>query len=252
MQEIKQIGKVLWEQDKVIKTMPSFLNLYSKRPIKNNNRGMKIPHAFATWYIIQKIKPQCIIESGVWKGQSTWLLEKTLPNATIFSIDPFLDRRIYKSSKAKYFNTDFNSIQWDKENIDKSKTLLFFDDHQNAVERVKQSKRLDFKHIIFEDNQPPLEGDFYSLKKAFANPWFKFYPKSYSLRKNIVRFLGLVPKTIISNPCPNEWKYLKEVLEIYYEFPPLLKTRYTYGGHDWENENFPTPKPLFKNNDSRT
>ena len=60
--------------------------------------------------MLKKKNPKNVIESGIWKGQGTWLIENTLPNATIFSIDIDLSIREYISEKVRYFEKDFNEI----------------------------------------------------------------------------------------------------------------------------------------------
>ena len=62
---------------------------------------------FSLYFILKKIRPNFVIESGIYRGQSTWLIEKTLPKTKILSIDPNLDNRIYISKKAKYSKLDF-------------------------------------------------------------------------------------------------------------------------------------------------
>ena len=87
-----------------------------------------------------------IIESGVWKGQSTWLIENTCPNSKLLCIDPNLYYRNYISKKAEYTNIDWKNL--DIKNTEN--TLCFFDDHQNALERVQSAIKRGFKHLIFE------------------------------------------------------------------------------------------------------
>ena len=84
-----------WKNDEIIKSLDTFQKIYESRPIKNNIGGMLFPHMFATYFILKKINPPFIIESGVFKGQSTWLIEKTLPDSKILSIDIDLTNREY-------------------------------------------------------------------------------------------------------------------------------------------------------------
>lgn len=62
---------------------------------------------FAVWFMSKKLNPELIIESGVYKGQSTWLFEVSCPQARIVSIDVNLDFREYISSRAEYSDLDF-------------------------------------------------------------------------------------------------------------------------------------------------
>src|SRR6188768_1405013 len=112
MQEIKQIGDTGWTYADIRDSIPQFLEILKNKPIGNNAGGMKTPHLFATWYMLRKLNPKNVIESGVWKGQGTWLIEQALPGANIYSIDIRLDLREYKSDKVHYFNQDFSTIDW--------------------------------------------------------------------------------------------------------------------------------------------
>ena len=65
-----------------------------------------------------------LIESGVWKGQTTWLIKNVLKNSKIFSIDIDLSQRdlIYKN--VKYLEKDITKYNWSK--LDKNKTCLLY------------------------------------------------------------------------------------------------------------------------------
>ena len=88
-----------WSEEEIVEEIKVFNQIYKERPIIENLHGMRFPHMFATYFILKKIKPDFVIESGIYKGQSTWLIEKTLPNAKILSIDLDLSQRIYISKK---------------------------------------------------------------------------------------------------------------------------------------------------------
>ena len=83
-----------WSNKEMLIELKNFKKIFKNRPIKNNKGGMSFPHMFAFYFILKKIKPKFIIESGVFKGQSTWLIEKVLPKSKLLSIDPNLDKRI--------------------------------------------------------------------------------------------------------------------------------------------------------------
>lgn len=167
MGNLIQIGDVNWTYDDIRQSIPNFLELYKQRPIWDNQGGMKSPHLFATRFILKQIKPEFVIDSGVCKGLGIWLIEKTLSDAHVFSIDPELSHRKYKSSRVHYFNRDFCKLDWSFI-PEKSKAVLFFDEHQSAFERVWAGKESGFRHFIFKDNYPAGIGDCYSLKKGIT------------------------------------------------------------------------------------
>ena len=66
-------------------SVSEFLDVYNSRPIKENAGGMGVNHSWALWYVLRHVNPSVVVESGVWKGHSTWLIHTALPNAKIFS-----------------------------------------------------------------------------------------------------------------------------------------------------------------------
>ena len=245
MQEIKQIGEVSWTYDELRESLPEFLELYAQKPINNNQGGMKTPHMFATWFMLKKIQPKNVIESGIWKGQGTWLIEKTLPNTNIYSIDLNLSIREYVSNKVQYFDQDFSEIDWSCI-TDKNDTILFFDDHQNAFNRIKQGKEIGFNQFIFEDNYPIKQGDCYSLKKAFQHAGFSPDLPKQTLKGKIKNLIK--PRKVNKiQPNSEDSKYLQSILEVYYEFPPVFKKDITRWKDEWEESFYPTPAALFSN-----
>jgi len=98
-----------WSNYDIIKYLDEFIELYKERPIKDNTGGMKFPHMFGLFFMLKDLKPDFVVESGIYKGQSTWLIERTLPNVNVLSLDPHLNQRKYisKSDKVKYSNLDF-------------------------------------------------------------------------------------------------------------------------------------------------
>jgi len=244
MQEIKQIGDVDWTIEEIKDSIPEFLALYHKKPLDNNQGGMMSPHMFATWFMLKKLNPKNVIESGIWKGQGTWLIEQSLPKANIYSIDLKLNFRKYISDKVTYFQKDFSEIDWSMIE-DKSDTLLFFDDHQNALKRIKTGKGIGFKQFIFEDNYPAKRGDCYSLKKAFQHAGFE--PEQQATQGLKAKIMKLFKPSNLEPVQPNkeDSEYLKRTLKTYYEFPPVFKSEFTRWGDSWNEEHYPTPNPIY-------
>ena len=248
------------------KEFNNFLNIYAQRPIKKNKFGIQFPHMFAMYIFLKKIKPKFVVESGVYKGQSTWLIEKVLPKAKLLCIDPDLNNREYISKKAKYSRIDF--CEQDFSNIPKN-SLVFFDDHQHAMERLIYAKWFNFKHIIFEDNYIWPEGDFYTIKKiilgtGFVRPRSKLklskllkilkaiYLELKKIKKNSKYF---IPKDKMSDwyldetrPNIEQFKMFEKNIDLYFEFPPILKLQKTAWGSKW-SQDIPAKPPLFNDNE---
>lgn len=227
MREELTWGKQLWDLSDAKEMVDEFLKLYQKRPIHDNRGGMSSTHLFWTWYVLKKLNPKHIIESGVFKGQGTWLMRKTCPDANIYSIDPLLEQRTYIDEYVTYFTEDFSKIQWENY-LNPNETFCFFDDHQDAYLRVQQMKWMGFSMAMFEDNYPAIQGDCYSLKKIFSQ-------KEYVIDGAKKKYFS-----------PNEahLHFLKKNLDTYTTFPPFFRNSKTRWGDDWDDDNYSTPNAI--------
>ncbi|MBA0745408.1 hypothetical protein Gogos_007984 [Gossypium gossypioides] len=176
----KQGKTVEWTSKDLVKGLEEFVPIYETRPIKNNMHGMGFDHSFGLWFIAQWLKPDIMIESGAFKGHSTWVMRQAMPDTPIISLTPRHPEKYLKKGPAyvdencTYFAgkdfVDFGSVDWErvlkKHGIsDFSKVLVFFDDHQNELKRLKQALKAGFNHLIFEDNYDTGTGDHYSLRQ---------------------------------------------------------------------------------------
>lgn len=198
-----------------------FIEIYNKRQFDVNQGGMQFPHMFGAYCLMKMLNPKLIIESGVWKGYSTWLFEQTCPDAKFVCIEPMLNGIKYKTNNALYYtDKDFNTIDWNKiitdNNFDSSDVVVFFDDHQDFDKRLKFIKdNTNIKNICYEDNYPKNHGNCLSPKKILTDE---------SVDKEV--------KDLFDN-----------IVEDYFEFPPVYKTEQHRFGN-W-NDLFPEPKAIF-------
>ncbi|XP_020590257.1 uncharacterized protein LOC110031416, partial [Phalaenopsis equestris] len=176
----KQGKTVEWTNKDLLKGLEEFVPIYETRPIKNNMYGMGFDHSFGLWFMARWLKPDLMIESGAFKGHSTWVLRQAMPDKPIISLTPrhpekYLKKEVaYVDGNCTYFAgknfVDFGSVEWDnvlkKQGIlNNSRVLVFFDDHQSELKRLKQALKAGFRHLIFEDNYDTGTGDHYSLRQ---------------------------------------------------------------------------------------
>ncbi len=230
-----------------LKYLEEFIDVYINSPIEDNTGGMSFNHSYFTYYVIKELRPKLVVESGVWKGHSTYIIESASSNSQIVSLDIDLTRNIYKSKNSKYFETDFNDIKWSSiEGVDDS--VCFFDDHQNSIDRVKEMKWWGFKRAIFEDNFPIGEGDSYSLKQIISKTGHpniqlskKYLPKT---RKKIkerkieeeVLNKFYFRQSMITKPNNVDNSGLDFNLKNIQEFPPVYTEEISYWGKKWIGE----------------
>ncbi|EFJ24064.1 hypothetical protein SELMODRAFT_102324 [Selaginella moellendorffii] len=175
---------VEWSKSELLFGLYDFLPVYATRPVQQNQWGTRLDHSFGLWFLARRLQPEIIIESGVHRGHSTWILRQAMPNASIITLSPEHPRShesegpFYVDAKAFYFTeenfTDFASMDWDQVlgdvvrhrfRVDKAKALVFFDDHQSHLKRVQQAQQAGFKHLVFDDNYDTGSGDEYSLRQ---------------------------------------------------------------------------------------
>ncbi len=233
----------MFNNDNLKHKFKSFLKIYNTRPIKDNRSGMRIDHCFAIYCLLKKIKPTNVIESGVWKGQTTWLIKNTLKKANIFSIDIDLSNRKIIYNDVIYYDRDISKINWRK--LNKKKTLIIFDDHICFSKRIGFLIKNNFKHIIFDDNLPNGFSPYYTPKIIYENKYLikkrfikysnlkrlikfliNFYllgnKKNFNIKFN-KSFLKVVYPPKIDIKLKKNFKKFRNKTKIYFEFPPLIK-----------------------------
>ncbi len=242
------IGSVAWTVEDMLASLDEFREIYPNRPIAVNAGGMRAPHAFLTWFIVKQLRPPVVIESGVFKGQGTWLIETACPDAHIICLDPYLGQVQYKSGNAEYRSEDFDVIDFSE--LDKEHALCFFDDHQDAVNRLKSMAWKGFKKAVFEDNYAPPHGDCYSLRKAFEGVGF-----ATSRRRRLKNAVKAVIASRVqphADVPPNKAHAVELHANIarYWEGPPMFRLSKTRWGDNWADELFPTKEALLENDEA--
>jgi hypothetical protein len=222
------------------KYFPEFLDLYKTRPIKDNAGGMRWSQSFNFYCALKELQPTLVVESGIWKGHSTWIIKNAVPNADIMSFDIDLSLIEYKFDGVQYLEQDINTVDWNeffKDYPEKTseKTVLFLDDHQNFSERLDFFEEAPFMHIIFEDNYPKDQGDIDSPKKIIEVD----VGEKYKIDKPYNRYYVEMTQELKD-------KFYKR-LDTYIELPPLYILENTRWGTSWSY--YSTPDPIFKNDE---
>jgi len=217
--------KAHWSNKQIEETLPEFAKLYEGRPITNNVWGMNTNHAFALWYMVRTLKPKHIVESGVFQGQGTWLLRAAAgPDAKIYSLDPvskmFLKYRDESPNTQYYMGhlfKDLNDMPWDSliPAEERESTLVVLDDHQSAVSRARDLLALGFVHLFYDDNYKTCS-DCYSFNTV-CSPVPSTAASVLFVDKN-----AQVKRDLSKDEHAANLDYLKQHMETYFEFPPIL------------------------------
>jgi hypothetical protein len=245
----------LFDRATALAAVQEFAALYRSRPLPTNPGGMGFNHSFATWFLLRVLAPEIVVESGVWRGHSTWLIETALPKARLFCFDPRPDRRLYTSRRATYATDDFSRFDWSQ--IDTRNAVVFCDDHQNCYERLKAGAWFGFRHFIFEDNFPLGEGDAYSprhVRAGCGHPHLQM-SRQYALRpRHLLNRILVEPllhrlgnrQSAIVPPNTADAANLRARMAHYEEFPPVAIGDHTYWHTPWSGT-YASEAPLFDN-----
>lgn len=209
-----------WSDSDLRRAVPEFAKIYSQKPIAQNRGGVGVNHAFALWFSVKWTRPTHIIESGVFKGQTTWILRHAAPDAHIFSLDPADQSQLLfkdNSSKTRYFMgksfSDISEMAWDDliPRKNRATTFVMLDDHQASVKRVMQLLTHGFVHLWYDDNW---RKDCYSFNMVCSKP-------EGSAGVPYKDQFGKFSKMISMSEHNQFVDYLKSHLEVYFEFPAV-------------------------------
>lgn len=172
-----------WQErtEDILVELEAFNQVYRGRPFDNEN-GIQGSSAFSLYYYVKKVQPKFIIEAGVWRGFSTWIMENAVPNAQFLCLDPVfaLDKYLvpgtmdgrYRPAQSSASHQDFSCVTPDLSAFKPDELLVFFDDHQNKLPRLAQAKGYGIKHVIFDDNFP-WKYTHFSLEQGLENDQYK-------------------------------------------------------------------------------
>ncbi|MEM9213309.1 MAG: hypothetical protein AAGD25_03090 [Cyanobacteria bacterium P01_F01_bin.150] len=201
----------------------SFLNIFQNRPdfFKSNIGGSGFDNAFWIFLVSKLLSPSLVIESGVWKGQTSWLFEQACPKAKIHGFDISLSQLVNTTQKVVFHEQDWAEYELQVAGTDTG--LCFFDCHISHVKRLKEAFDRGFKFILLDDNVPA------HLVHAFSAPPLPSLEMILSEEYepgDIIEwsFRGRKKKYIFQD---EDFENIRELVEDYIVFPDIgTKTRY--------------------------
>jgi hypothetical protein len=136
----------------LIQTIKNYEKIFHSNLINNLNLngGMGFNNGLILFCVTSYLNPKVLIESGVWRGFTTMLLdEATTDDAKILCFDINLSRIEYKSKKATYYSTDIeDASKINFQNID----FAFFDDHVSHYDRLKFCLLNKINAVVLDDD----------------------------------------------------------------------------------------------------
>ncbi len=129
-----------------------FFEIFPRRPVKDNKGGSGFNDGLWIFAFARALDPEVIVESGVHKGHSTWVLRQACPDAEIHSFDVDLSHLVYRDPKGSLDGRDWTEAALPR--LDGRNGLIFFDDHIDQARRLREAFERGFRHLLFDDNLP--------------------------------------------------------------------------------------------------
>ena len=139
----KILSKLINEHDEIY---------FNRNPIYNNSGGIGYNNSLFLFIFLKNIKVNLVIESGIWQGYTSYLIDQGCKGVRNIKFDINLSKIIYKSKKAEYNEFDIDTYNFSKIYKQLKKSLAFFDDHVSQLKRFQLSDRLDIPYMVFDDD----------------------------------------------------------------------------------------------------
>jgi hypothetical protein len=134
----------------VAEAVDAFFALYPDRPVADNSGGSGFNDSLWLFTTARLLEPALIVESGVYKGQSSWLLRQAAPAAVLHCIDLDLSQRCWHSDGIAYHEGDWSELAL--EAPAGRPALCFFDDHVSQARRIREAHARGFRTLLFGDD----------------------------------------------------------------------------------------------------
>jgi hypothetical protein len=136
-----------------------FLSELWNCPVRQQLGGGGVNAALLLWALTRAIRPTLIIESGVFRGFTSWVLRQAAPEAEIHSFDISFSELRFRTPGVHYHEVDWMTTSVPSPASGRS--LVFFDDHVDQWRRIREAAGRGFRYLIFDDNLPAnaLHGD---------------------------------------------------------------------------------------------
>ena len=149
---IKYLNKsgLIFKAKDINKHVDEYCEVFQKTPVKELGSGFGFNEGLFLYCIIKVINPNIVIESGIMKGFTTYLIDAAVnKNCKLKCYDISFENIEYKSKKADYFKHDINQ---DPPNLKNKKVLAFWDDHTSQLDRLEFSIKNKIKFNLFDDD----------------------------------------------------------------------------------------------------
>lgn len=140
-------------EDISVEEASSFSHLLRSCPVRQQAGGGGHNMAMLLWYMAKCIQPSEIIESGVFRGFSTWVLRNAAPLAKVVSCDVSFAELKWRDELTEYHCCDWAKVVPSCHGST-IRRMVFFDDHQSQWKRIREASERGVEFAIFDDSYP--------------------------------------------------------------------------------------------------
>lgn len=143
--------------DEVREWVAEYFDRIQSCPVSQNYGGGGWNAGLQLFCLTRALDPVSIVESGTFKGFSSWIFRQAKPGAEMHCFDVGFRNLEWSDPSIIYHEHDwFDASVTIK---DPARVLVYFDDHVSQAQRVLEASRLGLPVIAFDDNLP-VEGLF--------------------------------------------------------------------------------------------
>ncbi|MGU3536666.1 hypothetical protein [Methylobacterium sp. A54F] len=134
----------------VWRAVRAFWELIPGAPVRQRRGGSGFNGALQVYVILRAWQPRQVVESGVFRGLTTWVIRQACPQAALFCHDPDLSGLQYRDPAARYATGDWSEADWS--GLDPAGAVAFFDDHVSQGRRVVEARARGITRLLFDDD----------------------------------------------------------------------------------------------------
>jgi hypothetical protein len=127
-----------------------FFDLVPSCPVIQNHGGSGFNAGLLLYVVARILNPGVIIESGVFRGFTTWVMRLACPRAKLYCFDLTFRNLSYRDDAATYIEHDWSECEFGPDELKRS--LCFFDDHVDQWQRIEEAAHRGVGVAIFDDS----------------------------------------------------------------------------------------------------
>ena len=138
------------DEPSLVQQIAAYEKLFRDWKHPNLEGGFGFNNGLFLYAFVKAVQPEVIVESGCWRGFTTYLLDAASSSETqLYCFDINLGRLRYASPKAMYFEDDIGNESLD---LSGKRVVAFFDDHVSHLQRLALSDAYDIPYMVFDDD----------------------------------------------------------------------------------------------------